>query len=151
MIVLELALLPQPRRQQIAAQGATHELAVREPFKALLETLGRSHGWTLVVEQKIEGLKRTIRPDGTLRDATTLPRGYWEAKDTRDDLDKEIEKKLAKGYPASNIIYINPMLCDCRRYAPRYTPRASALHTMPPRPDPVCQPLHQSVTHAWYR
>ena len=28
-----------------------------------------------------------------------LPRGYWEAKDTQDDLETEIRKKKAKGYP----------------------------------------------------
>ncbi len=32
-------------------------------------------------------------------------RGFWEAKDTDDDLDAEISKKLAKGYPTSNIIF----------------------------------------------
>lgn len=93
------------QRKELEAQGVTHELAVREPFKTLLETLGKANGWTLVVEQKIEGLAKTVRPDGTLRDGTTLPRGYWEAKDTRDDLDAEIEKKFARGYPKTNIIF----------------------------------------------
>jgi predicted helicase len=34
-----------------------------------------------------------------------LPRGYWEAKDTDDDLGEEIAKKRAKGYPFSNTIF----------------------------------------------
>lgn len=34
-----------------------------------------------------------------------MPLGYWEAKDTSDDLDAEISKKLAKGYPQDNIIF----------------------------------------------
>ncbi len=46
-----------------------------------------------------------IRPAGTLRDRSTLPRGYWEAKDTQDDLDTEIKKKIARGYLLSNIIF----------------------------------------------
>ena len=44
-------------------------------------------------------------PDGTIRDGNSLPRGYWEAKDTDDDLDEEIKKKKAKGYPLTNIIF----------------------------------------------
>ncbi|PQJ97695.1 hypothetical protein [Chromatium okenii] len=31
--------------------------------------------------------------------------GWWEAKDEKDDLDKEITVKLAKGYPNDNIIF----------------------------------------------
>lgn len=93
------------RRKALAAQGATHEMAVRESFKGLLEDTAKSASWTLVTEQKVEGLDRTVRPDGTLRDANTLPRGYWEAKDTRDDLESEIEKKFARCYPRTNIIF----------------------------------------------
>lgn len=93
------------RREEIARQGVMHELAVREPFKELLTAAAGVKKWTLVVEQKIEGLARTARPDGTLRDALSLPRGYWEAKDSRDDLDAEIEKKFARGYPRTNIIF----------------------------------------------
>jgi predicted helicase len=93
------------RRKNITAQNVSHEMAVRESFKHLLEDAGKRQGWTLVVEQKVEGLKNVVRPDGTLRDANTLPRGYWEAKDTRDDLEAEIQKKFARGYPKSNIIF----------------------------------------------
>lgn len=69
-------------RQQLMAQGVTHELAIREAFKSLLSRVVGLKKWTLVVEQKVEGLSRVVRPDGTVRDAHTLPRGYWEAKDT---------------------------------------------------------------------
>jgi hypothetical protein len=37
-------------------------------------------------------------PDGTLCDEFNLHRGYWEAKDTDDNLDDEISRKSAKGY-----------------------------------------------------
>jgi hypothetical protein len=37
--------------------------------------------------------------------ALRVPFGYWEAKDTDDDLDEEIEKKFRKGYPQDNIIF----------------------------------------------
>ena len=36
---------------------------------------------------------------------STCRRGYWEAKDTDDDLDAEISKKIAKGYPLNNTIF----------------------------------------------
>lgn len=48
---------------------------------------------------------RRIIPDGTIRDSHGLPRAYWEAKDTDDDLEQEIKKKIAKGYPLNNIIF----------------------------------------------
>ena len=30
--------------------------------------------------------------------------GYWESKDESDNLDEEIRKKFAKGYPKENIL-----------------------------------------------
>ena len=46
-------------------------------------------------------------PDGTVKDSLRLTLGYWEAKDTKDNLNDEISKKIAKGYPTSNIIFEN--------------------------------------------
>ena len=46
-----------------------------------------------------------LYPDGTLRDEYNLHHGYWEAKDTGDKLDAEIRKKIAQGYPLSNMIF----------------------------------------------
>jgi predicted helicase len=34
-----------------------------------------------------------------------VPFGYWEAKDSKDDLDEEIQKKFRAGYPKTNIIF----------------------------------------------
>ena len=56
-------------------------------------------------EQSLKVRGRTVRPDGTFRDEWHLPCGYWEAKDTDDDLDAEIGKKIAKGYPLGNTIF----------------------------------------------
>ncbi|MEP7288483.1 MAG: type ISP restriction/modification enzyme, partial [Chloroflexota bacterium] len=82
----------------------THETGVRTAFIRLLEDTAKQQSWTLVTEvgQKVEG--RTIRPDATLY-KSAVPRGYYEAKDTKDDLDTEIRKKTAKNYPLSNIIF----------------------------------------------
>ena len=82
-------------------QGVTHEGALRSAFQNLLAETGRRTGWTLIPELP----SGSIRPDGTFRDEYFLNRGYWEAKDTNDNLETEIQKKIAKGYPLTNIIF----------------------------------------------
>jgi predicted helicase len=78
-----------------------HELAVKTAFQTLLMELTPT-GWIFIPEYTLANGKR---PDGALRDNFTILRGYWEAKDTRDDLDVEVRKKLAVGYPTDNIIF----------------------------------------------
>lgn len=46
--------------------------------------------------------------DGAVLDSFTLKHGFWEAKDLKDQLEKEIKKKLEQGYPRSNIIFQSP-------------------------------------------
>ncbi len=93
-------------RAALQVQGVEHELAVRESFKGLLESLSRAARWTLVVEQSFAlGGGKYVRPDGTLYDDLRWPRGYWEAKDAADDLDLEIDRKIARGYPINNMIF----------------------------------------------
>src|SRR5258706_15799922 len=77
-----------------------HETAVRSAFQNLLATFAQSANWILIPEQPLPSGKR---PDGTLRDSFFV-RGYWEAKDTGDELDNEIRKKIALGYPLTNTI-----------------------------------------------
>jgi predicted helicase len=91
--------------QELAAyheKKVTHETAVRSAFQNLLATFAQSSNWVLIPEQTLANGKR---PDGTLRDSFNLPRGYWEAKDTKDDLSTEIRKKITAGYPISNTIF----------------------------------------------
>lgn len=83
-------------------KDVTHEQATRLAFSTLLDTLSKTVGWTLVLEQSLSNRKR---PDGTLYDDVKFPRGYWEAKDTQDDLDAEIRAKIQRGYPLTNIIF----------------------------------------------
>src|SRR5215831_2927247 len=90
--------------QSYADLNQTHEMGVRSAFQRLLEDTGKSHGWVLVAEVGHKVAGHTIHPDATLY-KSAVPRGYWEAKDTGDDLDVEIRKKIAKGYPLSNIIF----------------------------------------------
>src|SRR5450755_365265 len=91
--------------QELAAyleKKVTHETAVRSAFQNLLAAFAQSANWVLIPEQTLSNGKR---PDGTLRDSFNLPRGYWEAKDTKDDLTTEIRKKITIGYPTMNTIF----------------------------------------------
>ncbi|MBI2817669.1 MAG: hypothetical protein HYX72_12090 [Acidobacteria bacterium] len=83
-------------------QRVLNEMNLRSPFESLLADAARLRGWTLIPELSDKSSGGSIRPDGTLRDGNSLPRGYWEAKDTKDDLDAEIRRKTARGYKLSN-------------------------------------------------
>src|SRR5258707_10195309 len=91
--------------QSFKGLNVNHETGVRTAFQNLLTETARTQRWTLITEQTLKVGGKNIRPDGVMRDEFNLPRGYWEAKDTDDDLDAEIRKKSAKGYPLSNIIF----------------------------------------------
>ncbi|HEU5348016.1 MAG TPA: N-6 DNA methylase, partial [Ktedonobacterales bacterium] len=88
--------------QQYHMQGVTHEMATRTAFQNLLASCAQQMKWTLIPELT---LANGNRPDGVLRDRSLFYRGYWEAKDTHDDLDAEIAKKIARGYPTTNTIF----------------------------------------------
>jgi hypothetical protein len=88
-----------------AGQQVTHEGATETAFQRLLGETAKSHGWMLVPKLPIKQGGKWITPDGTIRDDFNLHRGYWEAKDTNDDLPAEIRKKIAKGYPLTNTIF----------------------------------------------
>ena len=86
--------------------GSRDESSLRKAFSNLLDAYCRSRDLRLIDE--IEYITRSgtkVYPDGTLKDALRLTHGYWEAKDEYDDLDQEIEKKRAKGYPTDNILF----------------------------------------------
>lgn len=93
---------------QFRDQAVAHEQAVRSAFQTLLADVVRPRGWTAIPELGAKKHDKRIVPDGTVRDDFRLPRGYWEAKDSSDDLDAEIEAKLAKGYPTFNSIFWTP-------------------------------------------
>jgi predicted helicase len=89
--------------------GIVHEGAVLSAFQQLLESCGRQFDWTLEQQFAIKrSQKQPIRIDGALVDIYHLPRAYWEAKDSKDDLKKEVQKKFAVGYPKDNIIFQQP-------------------------------------------
>ena len=95
--------------RQFKTIGVSHEGAVRSAFQTLLEHCGRQFGWKLVPEWQIKrNHGHPLRVDGALVDEYRLTHGFWEAKDTADDLKKEVTKKIAAGYPQNNIIFQAP-------------------------------------------
>ena len=86
--------------------GTAREGVVSEAFKTLLKDWGKSRDLIFIPQYEYQTLqKKTVYPDGALLYALRVPFGYWEAKDTDDDLDEEIEKKFRRGYPQDNIIF----------------------------------------------
>lgn len=94
--------------KEFESLGVSHEGAVRSAFQSLLEDCGKRFGWKLVPEWLRREKTKSIRIDGALVDEYRLPHGFWEAKDTHDDLAREVKKKIHAGYPQNNIIFQAP-------------------------------------------
>jgi predicted helicase len=94
---------------QFGQLNVDHEMAVRSAFQNLLAGCGHQFDLTLVPEYPFQPPRlNPVRIDGALLNPFRLARGYWEAKDEHDDLEKEIRSKLDKGYPRTNIIFQAP-------------------------------------------
>lgn len=100
-----------------AASGSLNEGPISQAFGSLLESWGRSHDLQLVQQWEGRGPRgNSIRVDGALVPTVLrIPFGYWEAKDSKDDLDREIAAKIASGYPTDNIIYENSVTAVLRQ------------------------------------
>ena len=84
--------------------GADNEENIRPAFQNCLAAYCADHGERLVLVPELRS-DRSNKPDGTVRDSLRMTRGLWEAKDPHDDLDREIQNKLAQGYPSDNILF----------------------------------------------
>ena len=83
-----------------------NESSIRQATIKLIDEYAKGKDLRLVAEVAVRGkLGKAVIPDGTLKDNLVLDWGYWESKDDMDDLEAEIEKKSAKGYPDDNILY----------------------------------------------
>jgi hypothetical protein len=105
------------------AQGRfDNEGNIRGAFEDLLKNCARQFDWTLVPEYAIPRTGRNpLKVDAAILDAFNLPRGYWEAKDEKDSLLAEMNKKFAEGYPRTNILFQKPtyaILCQEGRIVP---------------------------------
>jgi predicted helicase len=86
--------------------GSRKETAIRFAFQNLLNEYCKPKNFLLIPELDYKTKSgKTIRPDGTVKDALRLDYGFWESKDRYDNLDEEIDKKFAKGYPNNNILF----------------------------------------------
>jgi predicted helicase len=86
--------------------GSKNELSIRDPFKDLLNHYADKKNLLLIPELAIMGTRGSkVKPDGTLKNALRLDYGYWESKDEKDSIDEEIDTKIKKGYPLTNIIF----------------------------------------------
>ncbi|MBD3323398.1 N-6 DNA methylase, partial [candidate division KSB3 bacterium] len=95
--------------QQMAALDAEHEGAVAPAFAALLRHCAEQVNLTLHEQYPYACGGRTLYPDGALIAPTQPhPYGFWEAKDTHDDLPQEIRRKFDAGYPDENILFQAP-------------------------------------------
>ena len=84
--------------------GSDNELNIRRAFENCLDAYCREHKEKLVLIPELKAPGNII-PDGTVKDTLRMARGYWEAKDTHDDLDAEIQRKFDRGYPKDNIVF----------------------------------------------
>ena len=105
--------------EKYAQLGEENEGTVRAAFQNLLQHYCHQSDFTLLCEKtrslrsdnegsEQTALNRRIRPDGEVVDAFGLLHGYWEAKDTQDNLYAEADKKFAAGYPSKNIVVQSP-------------------------------------------
>ena len=95
--------------EKYAQHGVENEGTVRTAFQNLLQHYCHRSDLTLLCEKAhYTPENRRIQPDGEVVDTYGLPHGYWEAKDTQDDLHTEADKKFAAGYPSKNIVIQSP-------------------------------------------
>lgn len=70
--------------------GSFTEGVISEAFKDLLKAWSRQNNLHFISQYEfLSPQKNRIRPDGTILHDLRVPLGYWEAKDTADDLDEE--------------------------------------------------------------
>ena len=90
--------------QLIEFGGFDNEENIRSAFQNCLAAYCAGHSERLVLVPELRS-DSSNKPDGTIRDSLRMTRGLWEAKDTHDDLDREIRNKLDQGYPSDNILF----------------------------------------------
>ena len=77
--------------------GSDNEENIHPAFQNCLDAYCRDHRERLML---IPELKTSLsnKLDGTVKDSLRMARGYWEAKDSHDDLDAAIQAKLNRGH-----------------------------------------------------
>ena len=88
----------------IEVGGSDNELNIRPAFQNCLAAYCAAHRDRLVLVPELRAPSGIV-PDGTVLDSLRMTRGLWEAKDSHDNLDAEIQSKFERGYSQSNIIF----------------------------------------------
>ena len=93
--------------QIIRFGGSRNETTIRRAFSTLINTYARPRDLLLVEELDYYNpqKRKTVRPDGTLKNSLRLDYGFWESKDPDDELTEDIKRKFDRGYPDSNILF----------------------------------------------
>jgi predicted helicase len=85
---------------------SSNEQALRNHFWVLLNSYAREFNYEVVPEVAVMGTKgKKVYPDGTVKNLWGLDIGFWESKDEKDDINAEIDSKIKKGYPLTNILF----------------------------------------------
>ncbi len=83
-----------------------NEQSIRTPFLNLLNEYARKQNYEVIAEIACLGTKgKAVRPDGIVKNLFGLDIGLWESKDEKTDLGEEIDAKIKKGYPLTNILF----------------------------------------------
>jgi len=83
-----------------------NETSIRNHFWILLNDYARKQNYEVVTEISCMGTKgKKMYSDGILKNLFSLDIGLWESKDEKDTIDDEIDAKLKKGYPFTNILF----------------------------------------------
>ena len=119
--------------QKYGQLGFDNEGNIRNAFEDLLRKCAGQFHWTLVPEYQMTGKdNRRISIDAALIDEFHLPRGYWEAKDSKDDLDLELRRSSKPATPAPISSSSCPPAPSSSRTASSPT-RARKIRTSPSR------------------
>src|SRR5258705_2047269 len=83
-----------------------NEQSIRTPFLNLLNEYAHKQNYEVVAEISTMGTKGAkVRPDGIVKNLFGLDIGLWESKDEKSELEEEIDAKIKKGYPLTNILF----------------------------------------------
>lgn len=93
---------------QLGTLSLFSEGCVSPAFATLLRYCAKQLDWTLAEQFSMKPRGKPIRVDGVILDNFKLVHGIWEAKDSDDDLEVEVEKKFKSGYPKDNILFQAP-------------------------------------------
>jgi hypothetical protein len=100
--------------------GSRNETTVEHAFIQLVNSYAERRNSMLVPKIAIRSAKgTTIIPDGALKNSLRLDFGYWESKDIKDDIDKEIQLKINRGYPLTNTLFDDSAHPDRRHFRAR--------------------------------